>query len=60
MMLDSEEEIEQGRQLSFRLTILRTSIGKLLDQFYEEYNFFKENGSFEIIWDDIIFDLNDR
>jgi hypothetical protein len=56
----TEERLKQYNQILVRSSSLRSQMSKLLDLFYEEVERFKETGSFEIIWDDILLDPKDE
>jgi hypothetical protein len=53
-LLETEADIERGRQLSYRVTKLQSHIMKLLNQFYEDFDRYTETNSFEEEWPDLI------
>lgn len=55
-----DEKSDQSVQMTLRMASVGSQLTKLLDLFYEEVERFKETGSFEVVWADIVFDPNDE
>ncbi len=47
---------EEQNDIAIHLLRAEIKMLKILDRFYEDAQRYRETGSFEIIWDDIIFD----